>query len=695
MNDKYTLNSTMADVLEAPGTLDLINRAAPGFTESPMFGLMKSISLSVLMDNAPDKKELFAALLDMANGRQPEASIPDPAVTPPQVMIQGGVMGASNTYNIEERDGQLVMLDRRFSGCIMLRFSKTMDEGVYGKITCEGRELPKGVFKAVAEAGGTQMLGAPVSGVFTEYGREYILHIEGFRDTNGLEMKGQDITIKTLPQSQSDPSYAGHDAIALEAVREGIVLLKNNGALPLPPDCAISLTGAEDFRLCPFGAGKINPRYRVGLLRAVKEYSNFRLDENAETGVIVISRGSGENIDNNAVKGEFYLSEEEEKIIAAMKSRCKKTIAVINSGYPLDVRWLEKYGVDAALWCGFPGMLGGRAVVEILDGRVNPSGKLPDTWSLDYFDIPSSANFYEASKGGEILTTDTPVFIDTVYEEDMYVGYRYFETFDKPAAYPFGFGLSYTDFTISGEIRDLRVIATVKNTGAVPGKEVVQVYVKIPEGKLEQPEKRLVGFAKTHLLFPGEEESLVIHLAKNSLASFDTASARWIMEKGRYEFFVGNSIKNLTPCGELALDQDEIIRQAENLMRPPVSIETLSKKNPGFPKGEKSGVKQDAAELAPKGTRKHYAEPETSGDDMVGRMSVEELARLSVCASSGWGMHGTGEAGRIFRLEKYDIPPFVVSDGNNGVNINKPNIGLPSSNTVCAAWNTELARQVG
>ena len=508
-------------------------------------------------------------------------------------------------------------------------------------------------------------------------------------------MKEQDITIKTLPQSQSDPSYAGHDAIALEAVREGIVLLKNNGALPLPPDCAISLTGAEDFRLCPFGAGKINPRYRVGLLRAVKEYSNFRLDENAETGVIVISRGSGENIDNNAVKGEFYLSEEEEKIIAAMKSRCKKTIAVINSGYPLDVRWLEKYGVDAALWCGFPGMLGGRAVVEILDGRVNPSGKLPDTWSLDYFDIPSSANFYEASKGGEILTTDTPVFIDTVYEEDMYVGYRYFETFDKPAAYPFGFGLSYTDFTISGEIRDLRVIATVKNTGAVPGKEVVQVYVKIPEGKLEQPEKRLVGFAKTHLLFPGEEESLVIHLAKNSLASFDTASARWIMEKGRYEFFVGNSIKNLTPCGELALDQDEIIRQAENLMRPPVSIETLSKKNPGFPKGEKSGVKQDAAELAPKGTRKHYAEPETSGDDMVGRMSVEELARLSVCASSGWGMHGTGEAGRIFRLEKYDIPPFVVSDGNNGVNINKPNIGLPSSNTVCAAWNTELARQVG
>jgi beta-glucosidase len=549
-----------------------------------------------------------------------------------------------------------------------------------------------------------QMLGVPVQKIFTEYDREYTLHIEGFKDSTGLEMKGQDITVKTLPRSQPDPAYAAHDEIALQAAREGIVLLKNSGgALPLPPDCAIALTGASNFRLSATGAGKINPRYRVGLLRAVEEYSDFTMDENAGTGIIVISRGSGENIDNNAVKGEFYLSGDEEETIAAMKSRCKKTIAVINSGYPMDVRWLEKYGIDAAIWCGFAGMLGGQAVAEVLDGRVNPSGKLPDTWSLDYFDIPASANFYLPPSGEPAISSDVPVFIDTVYEEDLYVGYRYFETFDKPVAYPFGFGLSYTNFNIAGKLSvagspgNFSVTITVKNTGAVPGKEVAQVYVKIPEGRLEQPAKRLVGFAKTKTLAPGGEETLAIEITKSGISSFDTENARWIMEKGRYEFFAGDSVKNLSPCGEFVLREDETIRQVENLMKPPVAIEALSKKNPSFPRGEKSGIRKDAAEFAPKGTRKHYAETESenSDSDMVSKMTVEELARLSVCASSGWGMHEKGEAGRLFRIEGYGIPPFVVADGNNGVNIHKPNIGMPCSNTVCATWNTALAYEVG
>jgi beta-glucosidase len=695
MSDKYTLDSTLMEILEAPGVMEFLNRAAPGLTESGTFGFIKSVGLGLLMENAPDKKELFAALLETANGRQLQFAVPDAAVTPPQLIVPGG---APVSYNIEELDGQFVMLERRFSGCLILRFSKTMDESVYGKITCEGRELPHGALKALAEAGGMQMLGIPVQEIFTEYDRKYTLHIEGFKDSVGLEMKGQDITVKTLPRSQPDPAYAARDEIALQAAREGIVLLKNeNSVLPLPPDCAIALAGGSNFRLGATGAGRINPRYRVGLLRAIEEYSGFTLDENAGTGIIVISRGSGENIDNNAVKGEFYLSDDEEKTIAAMKNRCKKTIAVINSGYPMDVRWLKKHGIDAALWCGFPGMLGGQAVAEVLDGRVNPSGKLPDTWSLDYFDIPASANFYLPPSGEPAISTDVPVFIDTVYEEDLYVGYRYFETFDKPVAYPFGFGLSYTNFKVTGELCDLRVIATVKNTGTVPGKEVAQVYVKIPEDRLEQPAKRLVGFAKTKTLAPGGEETVAIEITKSNLSSFDTENARWIVEKGRYEYFVGNSVKNLSPCGEFVLGEDETIRQVENLMKPPVVIEALSKKNPSFPRGRNSGVKKTATELIPRGTRKHYAETESenSDSDMVSKMTVEELARLSVCASHGWGMHEKGEAGRLFRIERYDILPFVVADGNNAVNVFKPNIGMPCSNTVCATWNTTLAYEVG
>jgi beta-glucosidase len=219
--------------------------------------------------------------------------------------------------------------------------------------------------------------------------------------------------------------------------------------------------------------------------------------------------------------------------------------------------------------------------------------------------------------------------------------------------------------------------------------------LKIPDGKLEQHAKRLVGFAKTQLLEAGETQELVLELTKNSLSSFDTETACWIIEKGKYEVFVGNSVQNLKKCGEFYIEEDEIINQVENLMSPPVEFETLSKNNPAFPQGSHSGIKEDFTELTPKAVRKHYPEPERGIDDFVSQLSVEELARLSVCASRGWGMHEKGEAGRIYRLEKYDMPYFAVADGNNGVNIHKPNIGMPCSNTVCTKFNPKLAYEVG
>jgi beta-glucosidase len=598
-------------------------------------------------------------------------------------------------FDIDEIDGQLTTFWPSFAGCAVLPFSKAMNPAVPGTVLLNGKAAPYQL-RLLNFGDGQWMLGVKASEVATEYDKTYQLHIEGFADTDGNIMEPLDVALRTLPVKNPDPAYAARDGIALEAAREGIVLLKNSGGvLPLRPDSAIAVYGGAGFRLGPVGAGRINPRYRVGFLRAIAEYSNFSPDDNAETGIIVISRRSGEGIDNNAVKGEFYLSDEEEKTIAAMKDKRRKTIAVINSGYPMDLRWVEKYGIDAVIWCGFPGMLGGKALMEILDGRVNPSGKLPDTWSRDYFDIPASANFYLSPAGTEPLNGDAPLFIDTVYEEDLYVGYRYFETFDKPVMYPFGFGLSYTDFTITARLEKFRVNVMVKNTGCVPGKEVVQVYVKIPEGRLEQPARRLVGFVKTKLLSPGEHEELTIEAGKKSLASFDTGNARWIMEKGYYEFFAGNSVKNLSPCGELVLDEEEIISQSENLMKPPVEIGILSKKTPVFPRGVRSGIKEGVTKLEPKARRGHFPDSKTELEDIVSKMTMEELARLSVCASHGWGMDGKGEAGRIFKLDKYDIPDFTVADGNNGVNVHKPNIGMPCSNTVCAAWNTALAYNVG
>ena len=613
-------------------------------------------------------------------------------MTLPEIATQGPV-----TYNIEDCDGSFYMLDRRFSGCVIVGFTQKMDESVWGHVSYQGKLLPRGFIRTLSLAGGHQLVAIPVHGICTQYDMEYILHVEGFISADGLEMRPADITVKTLARSTPDPAYAAHDMAALDIAREGIVCLKNeNSILPLPGDARIRLAGTSLFRLSAAGAGRINPRYRVGLLRAIQEQSGFLIDQDADTVLFVVSRGTGENLDNAPVKGEYYLTDAEEEQLATLAAEGKQLIAIVNSGYPMDLRWLKTYRVHAAIWTGFPGMLGGAALVEILDGRVNPSGKLPDTWSIDYFDIPSSANFYTAPEGELPLSGDCETYIDTIYEEDLYVGYRYFDTFHKPVAYPFGFGLSYTAFEIHAAMQGLCVTAAVKNTGSRAGNEVVQVYVQIPEGILEQPPKRLVGFAKTRLLQAGETEILTIQIEKGQLASFDTQSASWVLEKGSYLFFAGNSVRDVSECGEFHLKRDLCLKQSANLMAPPIEVNKLSKTNPEFPTGKQSGIRPGATELShPRSSGSQYPVAESTENDFVAGLSVEELARLSVCASHGWGMHAKGEAGRIFKLGKYNIPDFVVADGNSGVNINKPNIGMPSSNLVCATWDRALAWKAG
>ena len=690
--DKYTLDAILGQLIEEPAVEAFLAKEAPDMKDKPTYVYIRNASIAQLLANmGDDKKPLFMAMLEIANGREPNYVPADPRKILPRINASSTL-----TYNIEEIDGTMYMLDHRFSGCVVLRFTKPMNESVYGTVTCNGEKLPQGLIKRIEIAGGAQMFGIPVHGAFTEYDTVYGLHIDGFVDTDGNKMLPQDIEVKTLPKSVVDPANDAHDAIALQAAQEGLVLLKNEGnLLPLHADSAIALYDGHIFRNSAGGAGSINPRYSIGLERAINEYSGFCIDSDADTGMIVISRGSSENFDNRPIPGEFYLTEQEEDTIATLTNRHNRTVAIINSGYPMDLRWAEKYGVHAIIWTGFPGMLGGKALVEILDGRVNPSGKLPDTWSLDYFDIPASANFYHPDVGEDALSTDSPYYINTCYEEDIYVGYRYFETFDKAVAYPFGHGLSYSHFSIDAHMNNLSITVEVQNTGAVPGKEVVQIYAQIPDGKLEQPSRRLIAFAKTRSLQPGEAQELIITVSESELSSFDTEKAQWIIEKGMYVFFAGNSIKQLEECGKWFAEKDVLVKQVENLMVPPVAIEALSKADAHFPEGRMSGILPSATELTPQATRKHYSDEDADVDDMVSRMTVEELARLSVCAAAGWGMHEKGEAGKIFRLEQYDIPIYTVADGNSGVKVNKPNIGMPASNTVCATFNPQLAYDVG
>lgn len=691
MDKKYHEQSTLYELLNEPKAAEFMDKMAPGMRSGPIMQHIGSSTVQRLKEGMAEKAPLFQALIDLANGDPVSVKIEDPSVTHPQIQATGEL-----TYNIDDVDGQMYMLEHRFSGCLVLRFTKEMDETVYGTVFCGEKKLEQGLLAHIQGAGNIQMLGIPVRKVLKEYNTVYVIRVEGFRDTYGNEMKPQEICVKTLPKPERDLNYQEHDAVALEVAREGIVLLKNDqSVLPLHPESSLRIEGVENFRLSAVGAGKLNPRYYMNLKRALEECSSFREDPDSDIGMIVISRASGENYDNNAVLGEFYLSGEEETMLQKMTSECSTVIAIINSGYPMDLRWVEKYQISAVLWCGFPGMLGGQAVVEILDGRVNPSGKLPDTWSLDYKDIPSSANFYLPEVPEEGLGAEAPVFVDTCYEEDIYVGYRYFETFQKPVMYPFGHGLSYTYFEIAAQYQDGQVEAKITNKGDIPGKETLQIYVRIPDGKLEQPSLRLIGFRKTELLKKGDTQTIVFLPDEQNLASFDTEHAVWIMEPGVYEYYAGTSVGNLWKCGEECLEQEKVLSRSENLMKLPIEMDCLSKYKNNYPKGERSGIKEQYTELTPKTRRKQYDTKSVEIDDDTNKLSIYELARLSVCASHEWGMHETGVAGRMYRIDDEKIPDYAVSDGNNGVNVNRPNIGMPASNTLCATWNPKLAWEAG
>lgn len=603
------------------------------------------------------------------------------------------------------------------------------------------------------------VVGLRLQPLLTEYDKDCHITITGIVDTDGNCMEPMEYNIHTLPKTRADSAHKERDAVTLEVAREGIVLLKNeNHVLPLKTDQKINVFGSgfAKFRLGASGAGRINPRYQIRLFDGIEEYTAMKMNlelrtfyseatdeipgeavmkratDYADTAVIAITRGTSENFDNLAFEGEFYLTEDEEKLMEKVSRTFAHTVLLLNTGYPMDVRCVERYGIDAVIWTGLCGMNGGRVVAEILSGEVNPSGKLPDTWSLTWEEIPSSANFYQPAKKEERISGACTDYLDTVYEEGLYVGYRYFDTFRKKTAYGFGHGLSYTTFAISGSIiaqkavKSLDEIITevevlVKNTGDRPGKEVVQLYASLPEGRLEQPFRRLIAFAKTKLLNPGETQKLMLTATGREIASFDTEQAAWICEAGDYRLFLGASLEESTEIGRLVLKEECILGRSKNYMALPddYQITLLSKQDAAatWPKGAntkmtgKSGIsmkgkqnwkkaeqtetKKVSSTSTEKITWQMVEEDESLLPAFVGQLSTKELARMAVCAKTGWGMEKKGEAGRLYVLDTYGTPEFVFSDGNNGVNLNERNIGFPTSVTVCATFNEELAYKTG
>ena len=306
----------------------------------------------------------------------------------------------------------------------------------------------------------------------------------------------------------------------------------------------------------------------------------------ADAAIITIGRQAGEGIDRD-IDTEFNLIPEEHSLIVdvcnAFHAAGKPVIVIINSGSVIETASWSGYP-DAILCAWQPGMEGGNSIADLLTGKVNPSGKLTMTWPIAATDHASTKNFpgniddysFQVMVGNK---TPIPGHAYTNHEEDIYVGYRYFDTFNREVAYPFGFGLSYTTFEMSKPAvkakgnSAVEVSVTVKNTGAVAGKEVAQVYVVAPKGRLEKPAQELKAFAKTRELQPGESQTLTMTIPVRDLASFDEAGSQWLTEAGTYTFRIGFSSRDIKASLPLALK--EYTEKTTNALAPQQTLNLL------------------------------------------------------------------------------------------------------------------------
>jgi beta-glucosidase len=342
----------------------------------------------------------------------------------------------------------------------------------------------------------------------------------------------------------------------------------------------------------------LNP-YKGAPEMGVEMLSARLLADECDAAVITIGRNAGEGNDRKNVEGDFKLTQNEismvERVSTAFHKVGKKVIVILNIGGVVEVAsWRDMPDAIVLAWQG--GQEAGNSIADIITGKVNPSGKLTSTFPMKYEDVPSAGNFPGRPTGkapampegvdlGWIAGFIFPTPSEIVYEEGIYVGYRYYGTFGVKPAYEFGFGLSYTKFEYSGlkiaspDFKGKQTVTfTVKNTGAVAGREVVQLYISAPAGKIDKPKSELKGFTKTNLLQPGESQTLTLILTARDLSSFNTSASAWVADAGKYEVLIGASSSNIKLTGSFNLKKDIVSEKVNNVMAPQVAIKELSKK---------------------------------------------------------------------------------------------------------------------
>ena len=561
--------------------------------------------------------------------------------------------------------------------------------------------------------------------------------------------------------------FEKYTAKARQAVAEGQVLLLNqNHVLPLPKGSHVAVFGRMQLHYYKSGTGSggmVNVNKVTGILEALEEsedvqvyeslvdvYREWEKDhpfdegvgwgnepwsqeemelnealveeaaEKNEYAIVILARTAGEDKDNKMLEGAYCLTSIEEDMLQKVRKSFAKMIVLLNTGNIMDMSFMDQYRPDAVMYVWQGGMIGGFGTVDVLTGKVCPSGRLSDTIAAQMSDYPADPYF-----GG---------LEQNLYVEDIYVGYRYFESAAKSKVlYPFGFGLSYTTFSMeaggfSYAENQVSFVMKVTNTGSVAGKEVVQVYAKAPLGKLGKPARVLIDFKKTKELMPGECETLTFAIPTSVFASYNEVSTAgmpvgWVLEAGEYTIYAGGNVRDAYAVGSFTLDELQIVEECRSALAPTTAFKRM-KMTAANEHAEAAGVYEVAMEEVPlrvvSPEEKRNAElPESCEmtgdrgikladvkagkatlDEFVAQLTEEELA--SIVRGEGMGSPkvtaGTAAAfgGVTKSLLEKGIPCGCCDDGPSGMRLDSgmKAFSLPNGTLLACTFNIQLNEEL-
>lgn len=565
---------------------------------------------------------------------------------------------------------------------------------------------------------------------------------------------------KTKKSEISDPISDEMPALVRRAAAQGAVLLKNDGVLPLKDGCRVSLFGRvqQNWFYTGYGSGgEVNRPYEVNLADGIRNCEKLKLNEKlankyerwcaenkindsvwgmwprfypempieaseifeaskeSDCAVVVIGRSSGEDRDCSLEKGSYYLTDDELRLLGCVTDYFSKTVVLLNIGCMMDLKWAEKFGdkINALLILWQGGMESGNAAADILCGKENPSGKLTDTAAAEYEDYPSAKDFANVEFNN--------------YTDDIYVGYRFFETFEKEKVlYPFGFGLSYTQFSVKCESAEpaengFSFNVTVTNTGERSGREVVQLYIQKPCTVLGNPARELAAFAKTDELKPNESQTLNLFVSMYQLSSYDSEGksgfkSAYVTEGGLYRFYLGTDVRSAEEVYTFYEEETKLYEQLSECLAPENGFEVITAVegiNGFIPVKRKCPERQtnlaqrimknlpSQKERSDKNNITLYdvANGKATMDEFISTLSLDELEAITrgdYTMDSPLGAKGNAGAlgGVLPSLREKGVSAAITTDGPSGIRLEACCSLIPIGTLLACTFDEKLVEEV-